>query len=400
MTKIAVVVSHPIQHFCPQYSSWSQLPGVELHVLFASKSGILPYRDTNFGVTVEWDGLRLDFSHEFLPGAEVRKVERALDSEHVEARLDAFCPDAVVFYGYAQRLQRRAVRWAVKRGVPRVMIADSELRSHRSVFKRMVKSALLPAYMARVSRFLTVGDANEAYLRQYGVRDDKFIRSFFPIDIAAFDTLLAEREVVRNRRRMELGIPEHHTIILQVGKLVPWKRPGDLVQLSNRLLSQRDDITVVLVGSGLDEERLRRGAKRIGPGGVIFTGFVRPKELMEYYLAADIYAHCAEREPHSLAVSEAVYSGLPVVLSDRCGSFGPTDDVQSGRNGLVYRCGDLIALRRAVLRLVEAPQLRSVMSNESATIGKEHQKLAHGQGLERAIQSLDAESASEHAATL
>ena len=67
------------------------------------------------------------------------------------------------------------------------------------------------------------------------------------------------------------------------------------------------------------------------------------------YCAADVYVHCSDNEPHSLAITEAIYCGLPVVLSDRCGSYGPTDDVQPGINGFVYRCGDVSDLSRCIV---------------------------------------------------
>ena len=386
--RLAIVVSHPIQYFCPQYSSWARLGGVDLRVFFASRQGIETYRDEGFAAPVQWEGLALDFPHEFLPGAADRTVTAALDAPAVEQRLAAFRPHALCVYGYAQRLQRRAAAWARRAGVPVLMFTDSELRSERRWTKRLVKALVLPHLLGRVDRFLTIGDANEAYLRRYGVPDARFVRCYYPIDVASFDRVLEARERVRAAVRERHGLPARHAVLLMAGKLAAHKRQRDLVAFSNRIRRLRDDVTVVLAGSGADERALQRLAQTVGPGGVVFAGFVQPRALAAYYSAADVYVHCSEREPYGVAVAEAVYSGLPVVLSDRCGSFGPSDSVRPGLNGYVYPCGDVAALAAAVTRILASRDRREAMARASLCIGRDNQRLAHGGALLQAFEGL------------
>ena len=129
---MAVVVSHAVQHFCPQYASWAKLPGVDLQVFLASDHGLSAYADQGFGREVKWDGIRLDFPHQFLRDAQGRAVADDLDAPDLADRLSTFSPDVVVVYGYSQRLQRRAVRWAKSAGAAVLMTSDSELRASRS----------------------------------------------------------------------------------------------------------------------------------------------------------------------------------------------------------------------------------------------------------------------------
>ncbi len=386
--RLATIVSHPIQHFCPQYASWARLDGVDPQVFFASRQGLEPYHDADFATSVRWRDLALDFPHEFLPGAGDRPVTARLDAPEVEERLAAFRPHCVLVYGYVQRLQRRAARWARSEGVPVMMISDSELRQKRSWPRRAVKALALPPLLRRVDRFLTIGDANEAYLRRYGVADEKFVRCPFSIDVAAADRALARRDDRRAAVRDRHGIPAGHLVVLMAGKLIARKRQRDLVAFSNRVRAARDDVTVILAGSGPDEASLRRQARDHGPGGVVFAGFVQPRSLAHYYCAADAYVHCAEKDPHPLAVTEAVYAGLPVVLSHRCGNHGPADEVRSGLNGYVYRCGDVRALEAALARILDSRERRESMARASRRIGRANQRLAHGEGLLQALDSL------------
>ena len=386
--RLAIVVSHPIPYFCSQYLSWSRLDGIELRVFFASRHGLEAYFDKDFASPVQWDGLTLDFPHEFLPGATQRPVAASLDVPAVEGRLAEFGPHVLFVYGYGQRLQRRSATWARKNRVPILMVTDSELRSKRSWIKRSLKALFLPQLLAKVDGFLTVGDANEAYLRRYGISDERLVRSYFPIEVKCFDQAYEARPHARATVRAKHGIPDHHLVLLMVGKLAEWKRQQDLVTFSNRIGGVRNDITVVLAGSGRQEPALQRLAQTQGPGGVVFAGFVQPQVLARYYSAADVYVHCSELDPCPLAISEAVYSGLPVVVSDRCGNYGPSDCVRPGLNGYVYPCADVGAMASVLSRVLESPDRREAMGRASRRIGQSNQRLAHGEALLQALDCL------------
>ena len=185
-----------------------------------------------------------------------------------------------------------------------------------------------------VDLFLTVGDANEAYYRYYGIPDHKMVRTSFPIDIAFVDQALLVRDKQRARIRQLLGLSDDQLMVLMVGKLLLSKRQVDLVEASNRLQPANSNITIVLAGTGPDQERLETLAERRVLVGSSLPDSSRQGELVHYYSAADVYVHCSDTEAHSLAISEAIYAGLPVILSDRCGSYGPSDDVRIGLNGL------------------------------------------------------------------
>ena len=387
--RLAIVVSHPIQHFCPQFASWAALDEINLRVFFGSHHGRSSYYDREFGRQVQWDGLRLDFPHEFLSEAKEQHAPPPRDVRAVTNRLVHFGPDCLCVYGYSLGLARRAIAWAGTAGVPVLMVADSELRRRRSWARRAAKALLLPRILRKVDRFLTIGDANEAYYRWYGVPDDRFIRCGLPIDTMLYDRVLEDRERTRAALRAAHGIPHHHEVLLMVGKFTRGKRQEDLVALSNRVRRSRDDVTVVLAGSGAEEQRSRSLAHRLGVGGVVFAGFVQPTRLAQYYCAADVYVHCSAADAHPMAVTEAVYSGLPVVLSDRCGSYGPTDDVRIGVNGCIYACGDIEALESAVADILESsPERRRALAQASARIGREVQRRAQGPALLQAMDSL------------
>src|SRR4051812_12997040 len=94
--RIAVVVSHPIQHFCPQYVSFATQKGIILKVFFASALGYKKYIDSSFKEEISWGNLQLDkFDHTFLNAEEILESDKDLDAASVESELDNYKPDVV-----------------------------------------------------------------------------------------------------------------------------------------------------------------------------------------------------------------------------------------------------------------------------------------------------------------
>jgi glycosyltransferase involved in cell wall biosynthesis len=386
--RIAIVVSHPIQHFCPAYSSFARESYWDVAVGFASKSGFVKQWDPSFGREIAWEDMKLDFPHTFLNGDAALPISGQLDAPTLPQWLSDFAPSVLIMYGYSQRLQRRALRWAHQAHCPVLMVSDSEARHGASVVRRTLKSVVLPLMYRRVSGFLSVGDANEDYYQQYGVPAHRLFRSPFPIDRDRFEDAYRRRDALRESGREELGVLPDDVLCGMVGKLVARKRQVDAIGALDHLPALGRNLTVVLVGSGEDEAQLRAQASALKKHRVIFAGFTQPRLLPQLYAAMDLYVHCSAEDPHPLAISEAIYMGLPVIVSDRCGSYGPSDDVQPGRNGFVYPCADSSALARLMGRFAECPSLRQDLGQASRAIALATQAQAHGGGLRAALTAM------------
>ena len=382
LPRLAVVATHPIQHFCPQYASWAALPDLEVCVFFGSSAGLQAYEDKNFGRTVQWDGLDVTaFPHVFLAGSDTRPISPGLDAPDLDAQLESYDPDVVMVYGYGYALSRHARAWAIRNGKKILYISDAEARNGPSVLTRAYKRLKLPRIFQALDVFATVGDANEEFYRSHGVPVQRFVRMPFSIDVHKYAPARENRALLRSETRARLGIADDEVMVSMVGKLISWKRQADLVRMLDHLGDLTQRVVVVPIGSGPDEEAIRALAAQQRRHRVHVTGFLQPSELPGCYAATDIYAHVAEHEPHSLAISEAIYMGCPVVISDRCGSYGPTDDVQVGRNGFVYPCGDTRALAGHVARLAADPDLRAQMGAASMAHATHAQRLAHQDGI-------------------
>jgi glycosyltransferase involved in cell wall biosynthesis len=203
----------------------------------------------------------------------------------------------------------------------------------------------------------------------------------FPIDIAKYKVQFENRVGLRAETRLKYSISESDVVLAVVGKLVHWKNQDHIIDALVILESQGIFLTLFILGSGETFELCKTKSAVLTRSRVLLPGFVKADELPAYYAATDLYVHPASVEPHSIAVSEAIYMGCPVILSDRCGSYGPSDDVQEGKNGLVYPFGDVGRLAERIKQLLD-PATRESFGRHSHEISSGFQHRAHYQVLE------------------
>ena len=95
-------------------------------------------------------------------------------------------------------------------------------------------------------------------------------------------------------------------------------------------------------------------------------GFKQYEELPSYYAAAGAFIHASTTEQWGLVVNEAMASGLPVLVSNRCGCA--SDLVQDGVNGWTFDPTDEEQLAELMLKISSDEALRSEMGRKSQEI--------------------------------
>lgn len=157
------------------------------------------------------------------------------------------------------------------------------------------------------------------------------------------------RELVRD----ELSIGLEQTVVLFLGRLNRDKGILDLAAAFSNIASRGNDVVLVLVGAEEDVpfSRVQEicGAHRDRLRRVSFTP--TPER---YMAAADIFCLPSYREGFGQVIIEAAASGVPAVAS--C-IYGVTDAMEDSMTGFLFPSGDVAGLTRALIRLIEDPDL-------------------------------------------
>ena len=176
--------------------------------------------------------------------------------------------------------------------------------------------------------------------------------------------LVADVSEVRSIRA-QWECPDEAIVIGTVGRLVPLKRVSDLLHSAASVVGDNPGLPlrIVIVGEGSEAPQLRALAEHLRISErVRFVGFdPQPIRLMA---AMDIVALCSSTEGLPRTLLEAMLAGRPVVASDIAGS---REVVVDGTTGLLYPCGDTVALGRALRRLAEDAPLRHRMGSAGNT---------------------------------
>jgi glycosyltransferase involved in cell wall biosynthesis len=116
----------------------------------------------------------------------------------------------------------------------------------------------------------------------------------------------------------------------------------------------------VIVGDGELRAELEAACVRLGLAGhVLLPGAKRYDELPVYYGLASAFIHVSTTEQWGLVVNEAMASGLPVLVSNRCGCA--VDLVEEGRNGYLFDPYKALTLPTIMQRLaVSGPALEDM----------------------------------------
>lgn len=178
-----------------------------------------------------------------------------------------------------------------------------------------------------------------------------------PVDIEVFSPVAADTKA---QLRRQLQLPADDFVIVYSGRLSAEKGLTDLLDGFAKAAAQ-PGMRLVLVGDGAQRKELeaRVAAQPDLAGRVTFTGRVTPDTVPLWLRAADAFALVSPNEGFSCALSEAMATGLPSVVSDIPAN---TQLVQDGIHGFTAGVGDIDGIARALTRLREDQEARQRMS--------------------------------------
>lgn len=412
--RIAYIVTHPIQYQAPLLKYLAGCGDFDLQVFFLSDFSLHAHYEHAFKQTFKWDTeLTNGYRWELLPRRIIgpsTPLRRWLPLAGLRRRLRAENFAAVWVHGWAHVGLCQAIQAAAANHIPvlfrgeALLSPDSNKRSHLAAgvlapapikfrkgdvqppLETPVNSSTLKSawsmtndqlrgraraafyrnwLLPRVAACLYIGARNREFYQQHQVTDERLFSMPYAVDNDFFQQRCADAQPHREELRAALGLAPGRPVVLFAGKLTAVKAPQELLAAFASVHQQWHDSTLpylLFAGDGPLRSSLAAAARPLGDS-VRFLGFRNQSELPALYDLGDLFVLPSNFEPWGLVVNEAMNAARPIIVSHRVGAAA--DLVENGKNGFVYRSGNVGELAAAITRILESANLRDQMGRAS-----------------------------------
>jgi len=223
--------------------------------------------------------------------------------------------------------------------------------------------------LKRFQKLFNMPDAHVHYvetgrniLKTYGVPQERIFLTYNSPDTEMLfkvkDKLLNETQPPQKKIQR----------IVHTGRLVEWKRVDLLIKAVAKLKDKFNQIELLVIGYGPEEERLKKLAEeeKVNERISFLGGIYNPYELGKLYLSSSVYVLAGMG---GISINEAMCFGLPIILSVCDGTEKHL--VFNGQNGFYFEEGNLDDLCAKISKILSEPKLSHEMGRESERIIRE-----------------------------
>lgn len=150
--------------------------------------------------------------------------------------------------------------------------------------------------------------------------------------------------------------PDHKTVypsIIYFGGMRKYKRPEECLYMLKNILERRDDVKLYIVGSGPEEENVKKISKNLGIDKYVeFMGKISTESLAKLVSSCWVNIHTSITEGWGFSILEASSAGTPTIAYS---VPGVVDAIEDHSNGILVKDGDRHALTKAALEIMDSP---------------------------------------------
>jgi glycosyltransferase involved in cell wall biosynthesis len=283
--------------------------------------------------------------------------------------LRAVAPGCVVSWEYGPATLR-TLAWCRLHGRPLVIF--SELTEHAARELSARRRRLHGLLASRAAGFVAASSSARRRLEAMGVGPGRIEVSLQSADVERF----------REAARADPAANDGPVKLLSVGRLVPDKNLGTLIEAFAESGLRPGEAELVLSGTGPLEGELRDLAARTG-APVRLDGYASPEALPGLYAGAGALVLVSSYEPFGVTMREGAAAGLPLICSRLAGAAG--DVAVEGENALLVDPHDKAQITDALRRIVRDRDLRARLAAGSRAVTERHPPEADAEAFERAV---------------
>jgi glycosyltransferase involved in cell wall biosynthesis len=343
---------------------------------------------------VEWSAKAYDAWGTADSSARYQKISLFPEATHqfpVKAKLrSAFCSaleqikaDVVAVNGWNNFGSLAAASCCGRRGISMIVMSESARGDEpRAWWKERIKRWAVSCYSAA----LVGGQRHVDYLVELGMPRERIFTGYDVVDNQYFRQKAEEVRSQKSEVRQQYRLPENY--FLASARFVAKKNLPILIIAYDKYRTESEASgnvpwDLVVLGDGPLRETLNSQLSTLNSHGhVHLPGFKSYEELPVYYALANAFVHASTSEQWGLVVNEAIASGLPVIVSERCGCAPEL----VRENGFRFDPTDQDALASRLLQMATlSDDERRRLSDASCRIAANFSPDRFGQGLEQAV---------------
>lgn len=265
-------------------------------------------------------------------------------------------------YGFQRALRKRGLRTPFVQTVHGVL-AD-EAQQQRLCGGMTLRDRVANYFMERLAAAEAEAARNATLVVTISSYSQKKIEEIYRIDPQRIslvpngvDTERVKPSLNCGEFRKRLG-GNGRQVVLFVGRLIPRKGLGYLLEAAKRIVKERPETLFVIVGDGPTRTQLTSEVAQAGLNrNFEFLGDVAEADLPAAYACSDVFAFPSLQEGQGIALLEAQASGVPAVAFN---VSGVAEAVINGVTALLSEPSSN-ALSEGVLRLLADGELRRKM---------------------------------------
>jgi 1,2-diacylglycerol 3-alpha-glucosyltransferase len=318
------------------------------------------------------------FADKETPGILPGELKKAIHNQ-----LSSLKPDAVAVNGWADRAALSALYWCLENKVPSIVMSESAADDEkRNYWKELIKTKIVQQF----SSGLVGGKRHVEYLVHLGMDRKKIFIGYDVVDNNYFLRKAIRAREQRDFWRKEKNLPENYFLI--VSRFIQKKNLAFVIETYKKYYENAGERAwqLFILGDGPLKKHLLKLTNDLGLNELIhFEGFKQYDELPIYFGLANVLLHASTTEQWGLVVNEAMASGLPVIISERCGCV--PELVYNGKNGFSFDPVNQLQLVSILLSFSDGSHCMDEMGKESLKIVAEFNADAFGRGLQAAAET-------------
>jgi glycosyltransferase involved in cell wall biosynthesis len=304
-------------------------------------------------------GERLERSRDFGYETATFDVQRSPGRQDIAAtvelrRLIRDFGGADVLHGHSSKAGAltRLGRWMRARRVVYTPNGWYTLNPELGSVSRTAYGVIERALSSMTDRIITVSRDEADHAMAIGISQQKLTLIENGIESWTADRVSTARTTTRTK----LGIGPDEVVVGFLGRLAPQKAPEVAIRVFKRLLDERPSLRVVLAGDGPDRDQHEALLGELGIAHrIVRLPIASGPEVIP---AFDLFLMTSRYEGFPYVLLEALVAGCAIVTT-RVG--GVADCVVEGVNGSIVDALDPDAIARAVLAIVDDPDLLARM---------------------------------------